>query len=35
MDTAKLFESLRDALGQTLPALFGALALLLIGWLNR
>lgn len=32
MEIGKLFESLWETLGQTLPSLVGALAILLIGW---
>ncbi len=32
MDTSKLVESLQGTLGETLPTVFGALAILLVGW---
>ena len=33
MDMTKLFDSLQGTLGETLPTVFGALAILVVGWL--
>ena len=33
MDMTKLYESIQGTLGETLPSIFGALAILIVGWL--